>query len=250
MSKVNVLVVGNNRLASSLSECWQLNDDRIIHREEKMEPVHFAIETENLDKETKRKNLLAIERSISEDTPILTTTLGWSATEVASWLTHPERVVGFAAFDDVKDAPGIEAVLPLQGEESYLLYVTEQFKRIGKEVIEVDEDEPGLVYPRILSMIINEAAYALMEQTATASDIDRAMKLGTNYPAGPLEWAAELGIDNVYAVLEGLYRHLGEERYRPASLMKKLVYANWIGHETGKDFYYFEKMKNKQFTKI
>lgn len=250
MNPVNILIMGNNRLASSLSECWQLNNYHVVHHPENMEKVNFVIETENLDKETKQMQLGDIEKSISKDTPILTTTLGWSATEVASWLMYPERVIGFAAFDNVKDAPGIEAVLPLQGKESYLLYVTEQFKQIRKEVIEVDEDEPGLVYPRILSMIVNEAAYALMEQTASARDIDRAMKLGTNYPAGPLEWAAEIGIDNVYAVLQGLYQHLGEERYRPASLIKKLVYANWIGHATKKDFYYFEKRKNKEFTKM
>lgn len=97
-------------------------------------------------------------------------------------------------------------------------------------------------------MIVNEAAYALSEQTAEAEAIDVAMKKGTNYPMGPLEWANEIGLDDIFAVLSGLYRELGEERYRPAPLIRKLVYAGWIGGETDKCFYHYQNSKNKELS--
>jgi 3-hydroxybutyryl-CoA dehydrogenase len=102
-------------------------------------------------------------------------------------------------------------------------------------------DGPGLVFPRILCMIINEAAFALMEGVASAEDIDTAMKLGTNYPLGPLEWADRIGLDQVLGVLEGLQAEYGEDRYRPAPLLRQLVRAGHLGLSTGRGFYPYEK---------
>ena len=99
-------------------------------------------------------------------------------------------------------------------------------------------------------MIINEAAFALTEGTAAAEAIDQAMKKGTNYPFGPLEWAEKIGLDDVYAVLSGLYRQFGEERYRPAPLIRKLVHAGWVGGDTDKGFYHYQNRKAKEFSKM
>jgi hypothetical protein len=90
----------------------------------------------------------------------------------------------------------------------------------GREV-EIVEDRVALISARILSMVINEAAFALMEGVADPADIDTAMKLGTNYPAGPLAWADAIGADRIVAILEALQREYGEERYRPAVLLKQ-----------------------------
>ena len=76
-----------------------------------------------------------------------------------------------------------------------------------------------MVMPRILCMIVNEASFALGERIARRTDIDTAMKLGTNYPLGPLEWGTKIGLDNVRAVLEGLHRDFAEERYRTAPVL-------------------------------
>src|SRR5699024_11509909 len=88
--------------------------------------------------------------------------------------------------------------------------------------------------------IVNEAAFALMEKTADADVIDEAMKKGTNYPYGPLEWAEKIGLEDIYAVLQGLFEQLGEDRYRPAQLISKLIYAGWRGEETQQGFYYYQ----------
>ncbi|MFB4165874.1 3-hydroxyacyl-CoA dehydrogenase family protein [Alteribacillus sp. JSM 102045] len=169
----------------------------------------------------------------------------WTRTEIASWLSYSERVVGFGAFSNVNQAPLIEIALALQCESNHLSFIQEQLQAAGKD-IEIVDGEVGLVFPRILAMIINEAVFALMEQTASPEDIDMAMKKGTNYPHGPLEWAEELGIDDVYAVMSGLHQQLGEERYRPAPLIQKLVHAGWTGKDTGKGFYYYQQRQSKE----
>jgi 3-hydroxybutyryl-CoA dehydrogenase len=114
------------------------------------------------------------------------------------------------------------------------------FRTLGKEPRRA-KDAPGLVFPRILSLIVNEAARALDEGVAEAPEIDTAMKLGVNYPEGPLRWADRVGIDEILAVLEGLQAETGEDRYRPAPLIKKLVLAGYLGESTGKGFYEYRK---------
>ena len=98
-------------------------------------------------------------------------------------------------------------------------------------------DDAGLVLGRVLCLIINEAAAMLMEGVASARDIDTALKLGANYPRGPLEWADSMGVDFVYAVLRGLQEEQGEDRYRPAPLLRKMVLAGKLGRKSGSGFF-------------
>ena len=93
------------------------------------------------------------------------------------------------------------------------------------------------MFPRILSLIINEAARSLDEGIATAEEIDVALRLGTNYPQGPLRWADEIGLDEVLAVLEGLQEETGDDRYRPAPLLRKMVRAGRLGEAAGRGFH-------------
>ncbi|MEK5444244.1 3-hydroxyacyl-CoA dehydrogenase family protein [Fredinandcohnia sp. FSL W7-1320] len=248
MTIKTVAIVGDNLIAKELSNSFQENPHvHLVDAKALTEQVDVVIETTNLDKEEKKRRVEEIEASVSSTTLILSTTLGVTATEVASWLFHPERLIGFGTFANFRKGSLIEVALPLQADASYLQTATNTFSFIHQE-IEVVEDEVGFVFPRILSMIVNEAAYALSEQTAEAEAIDVAMKKGTNYPMGPLEWANEIGLDDIFAVLSGLYRELGEERYRPAPLIRKLVYAGWIGGETDKCFYHYQNSKNKELS--
>jgi 3-hydroxybutyryl-CoA dehydrogenase len=103
--------------------------------------------------------------------------------------------------------------------------VREVLSKLGVEA-EFVEDRVGMVTPRILMMIINEACYTLQEGTAGIEDIDQGMKLGTNYPMGPFEWADKIGISDVYETLAALYQDTGEERYKICSLLKTKYLRN------------------------
>lgn len=241
MSNISeVVIVGDNLLAKALYEASRQSSFR-VHLNDVGELRHadLIIETENKDRDLKKETIQKIESSIDAETTILSTSLRLPATEIASWLDHSERLVGFGTFANLNDIELIEIARALQTDPSHIRVVEEFFQSLGKETEEV-EDEVGLVFPRILCMIINEAAFALTEKTANVRDIDEAMKKGTNYPHGPLEWAEKIGLEDVYAVLKGLFEQLGEDRYRPAPLIRKLIYAGWTGAETEKGFYYYE----------
>jgi 3-hydroxybutyryl-CoA dehydrogenase len=98
-------------------------------------------------------------------------------------------------------------------------------------------DGTGLVRARIVCALVNEAATALMEGVASAADIDTAMKLGTNYPRGPLEWGDLIGLDVVLGVMRGLHEDFGEDRYRPCPLLVRYVQAGRLGRKTGRGFF-------------
>ena len=171
---------------------------------------------------------------------IVTSCLSFGVTEIASWLNHPARLVGFATFYPLKDRKVIELAGGLRSAEGALSTAEEFFKSLGKETVRV-KDTAGLTFPRILSLIINEAARALEEGVASAEEIDIAMRLGVNYPQGPLKWADQIGLDEVLAVLEGLLHETGDDRYRPAPLLKRLVTAGFLGETSGRGFYIYSE---------
>jgi 3-hydroxybutyryl-CoA dehydrogenase len=181
-----------------------------------------------------------MDPELPESTLILTAALGHSAAEAAADIHARHRVVGFAALPPLQNGQAVELAATPWTEAAALDQAGEFFRSLGLEPMVVP-DGPGLVFPRILCMIINEAAFALMEGVASAEDIDTAMKLGTNYPLGPLEWADRIGLDQVLGVLEGLQAEYGEDRYRPAPLLRQLVRAGHLGLSTGRGFYPYEK---------
>ncbi|OLN21461.1 hypothetical protein BTO30_14755 [Domibacillus antri] len=234
-----VMLTGSALLVESMKADLQQKGCHIVTEESlagTSEKVDVVIETITQNTEEKKRVLQDIESKVEAETLILSSCISISITETASFLSHPERVIGIGLFGPWSELSFIEAAAALQTESVYKEQAAAFFEMIGKEV-EWVEDEAGFVFPRILSLIINEAAYALGEGAASAEDIDMAMKKGTNYPFGPLEWADKIGIDEVYAVLRGLYQNLGEERYRPAPLLRKMVHAGWIGHKSRRGFY-------------
>jgi 3-hydroxybutyryl-CoA dehydrogenase len=237
MAKSSVGVVGRNRLAEELVTLAQAAgyDAKLFADSAAAISSPLIIETSSVD-ETKKREIVAKIDAGSSSATILTSCLGFSTTRIASWLSHPERVVGFATFYPLKDKKVIELAKGLRTDEAAIAEAEAFFQALGKQPARA-KDAPGLVFPRILSLIINEAARALDEAVAEAGEIDTAMKLGVNYPEGPLRWGDRVGIDEVLAVLEGLQAETGEDRYRPAPLIKKMVYAGWLGESTGRGFY-------------
>ncbi len=177
-----------------------------------------------------------LDPELPESTLILTAALGHSAAEAAADIHARHRVVGFAALPPLQKGQAVELAAAPWTQPAALDQAGAFFRGLGLEPMVVP-DGPGLVFPRILCMIINEAAFALMEGVASAEDIDTAMRLGMHYPLGPLEWADRIGLDQVLGVLEGLQAEYGEDRYRPAPLLRQMVRAGKLGRATGRGFY-------------
>ncbi|WP_124726823.1 3-hydroxyacyl-CoA dehydrogenase family protein [Staphylospora marina] len=201
--------------------------------------VAALIDLEAGTDERHRDWLTVLEENLPEHVPVFTSVLHRTATEIASWLKRPERVVGFSPLF-LSEMTLLEVSRPLQAEESASWERHLEFwNELGKEV-EMVGDEPGLVFPRTLALLVNEASFALMENVASREDIDLAMRKGTNWPHGPLAWADLAGIDRIVDILSGLHRETGDDRYRPAPLLRKMVYAGWTGKAAGRGFYRYE----------
>jgi 3-hydroxybutyryl-CoA dehydrogenase len=242
MPKSSVIVVGRSRLAHELIGLAQAADyDAKLYPDADAAAISssLVVETSCYGEARKREILNKLD-SGSPSAVILTSCLGFSTTRIASWTATPERVVGFATFYPLKDKKVVELSNGLKTGEAALAEAERFFRALGKETARA-KDAPGLVFPRILSLIVNEAARALDEGVAQAAEIDTAMKLGVNYPEGPLRWADRAGLDEVLAVLEGLHAETGDDRYRPAPLIKKMVLAGLLGEAAGKGFYEYSK---------
>jgi len=241
MAQSSLAIIGTNRLAEELLEMSRTKGFQAAlfpDAERATASASMVIETCAGPEETKKRFIQKLDGP-SRPSVILTSCLGFTASHIASWTERPERVVGFATFYPLKDRKMIELTGGLRTPEGPLQEAEGFFRALGKETARV-KDSPGLVFPRILSLIINEAVRSLDEGVAGAEEIDVAMRLGTNYPSGPLRWADQIGLDEVLAVLEGLERESGDDRYRPAPLLRKMVRGRWQGEKSGKGFYQYK----------
>jgi 3-hydroxybutyryl-CoA dehydrogenase len=243
MTKNSLAIAGTNRLANELLALARENGFEPIRCDSRSTipaTVNSIIDTESGTAEKKRALLDNFEAALPNSAVIITSCLRLTATEIASWLKRPERLVGFATFYPLNDRKLIELTAGLRTSEPALAESEQLFKSLGKETVRV-KDSPGLTFPRILSLIINEAARSLEEGVASAEEIDIAMRLGVNYPRGPLKWADQIGLDEVLAVLDGLHGTTGDDRYRAAPLIRKLVAAGFLGEISGKGFYSYSE---------
>lgn len=160
--------------------------------------------------------------------PIMALCYASSATRYASRASHPERVIGFSCVPTAKGSSLIELCVPLQNAGD-LKFAQNFFVSLGMQTITVP-DSVGLIVARTVACLANEAFSALASGIADAQTIDTAMRLGTNYPLGPLEWAEHIGLETVLLILQGLQNEYGEQ-YRPQPLLRSMVLAG-IGFDS------------------
>ena len=133
----------------------------------------------------------------------------------------------------------VEVVVGLASDAEAVRRVTEFAHTLGKTTIQ-SRDRPGFIVNRILIPFLNEACFALDEGVADAEAIDTGARLGLNHPLGPLALADLIGLDTVLAIAEVMHRELGDDKYRPAPLLRNLVAAGWLGRKTQKGFYVYD----------
>jgi 3-hydroxybutyryl-CoA dehydrogenase len=162
-----------------------------------------------------------------------------SLTRIARETKRPDKVVGMHFMNPVPVMKLVEIIRALQTSNETYQLVEDLSKRISKTPVTVN-DSAGFVSNRILMPMINEAIYTLYEGVATAAAIDEIMKLGMAHPMGPLTLADLIGLDTCLSVMEVLHEGLGDDKYRPCPLLRRMVDAGYLGRKTGRGFYTYE----------
>ncbi len=212
---------------------WELSIEAIKEADLIIEAVD-----ENL--ELKKTIFRELDLLAPKDVIFISNTSTLSLTKIAEATKRTDRIIGMHFLNPVPKVPMVELVKCLYTSNKTVDIIKTFAARIGKTPVEVYE-YPGFVTTRAIVPLLNEAMYILLEGVATAKDIDTAMKLGYNFQHGPLEMADMMGLDEVLAWMETLWKTLGEPRYRACPILRKLVRERKLGKKTGEGFYKYDE---------
>jgi len=209
---------------------------KMTHDLEGIEEADLLIEaaTENFD--LKRKIFVELDEKASPKAILASNTSSISLTQLASATSRPDKVIGMHFMNPVPLMKLVEIIRGLDTSDETTAAVIKAAEQMGKVAVEAN-DFPGFISNRILCPMLNEAVFALQEGVGSREAIDEVMKLGMNHPLGPLALADLIGLDVVLSVMEVLQADLGEDKYRPAYLLRKMVAAGHLGRKTGRGFF-------------
>ena len=196
--------------------------------------IEAIVENEGVKKELFRR----LDALLPPHAILASNTSSISITALAAVTRRPTQFIGMHFMNPPPVMALIEIIRGLQTSDATYQAITALAKKFGKTVV-TSKDVPGFIVNRILIPLINEACFALQEGLASAEDIDTGVKLGLNHPMGPLTLADFIGLDTCLSIAEVLHRELGDDKYRPAALLRTYVAAGWLGRKSGRGFYQY-----------
>jgi 3-hydroxybutyryl-CoA dehydrogenase len=209
-------------------------------RLEDLAGVGFVIEAVVENEDAKIGLLQKLDKICPPETIFASNTSSISITRMGARTSRADRVIGMHFMNPVPAMKLVEIIRGLATSEATFQQTRALAEQLGKTTMTA-QDFPGFIVNRVLLPMINEAIYTLYEGVGGVTDIDIAMKLGTNQPMGPLELADLIGLDTCLAIMEVMHRVLGDDKYRACPLLKKYVDAGYLGRKSGRGFYVYDE---------